>query len=117
MYKPFEPCYKFESIAQCSANELDRIVRVTTAVIRGINLKQITLVDVKKVFTMPDHKAARLLGLTVTSEGMYNSHDLDCGPVTYLIALQVGYTRAATVANMKALRSEAKTRRAAYEVA
>ncbi|QYC52653.1 hypothetical protein [Salmonella phage SSBI34] len=114
MYKPFEPTYKI-TLEQCSAAELDKIVRVTTAVIRGLNLKHITFKEVKQVFTMPDYKAASRLGLTVTSQGMYHDHDLR-GPHIWNIAQRVGRTIADTVKSMKKLREDAKKLREKKEL-
>lgn len=113
-YTPFEPIYKI-TLAQCSKNELDSIVRAATAVIRGLNFKRITFKEVKQIFEMPDHKAASRLGLTVTTQGMYHDHDLK-GPHVWLLACQVGRTIADTLKSMKALRDDAKARRAAFEV-
>lgn len=114
-YTPWEPMYKI-SLAECSKRELDGIVRTATAVIRGLNFRHITFKEVKQIFEMPDHKAASRLGLTVTSQGLYKDHDLK-GPHVWLLACAVGRTIADTLKSMKALRDDAKARRAALEVA
>lgn len=114
-YTLWEPMYKI-SLSECSKNELDGIVRAATAVIRGLNFRRLTFKEVKQIFEMPDHKAASRLGLTVTSQGLYKDHDLK-GPHVWLLACAVGRTIADTVKSMKALRDDAKARRAALEVA
>lgn len=112
-YTPWEPMYKI-SLVECSKNELDGIVRTTTAVIRGLNFKRITFKEVKQIFEMPDHRAASRLGLTVTSQGIYKDHDLK-GPHVWLLACAVGRTIADTLKGMRALRDAAKARRAELE--
>lgn len=114
-FTPWEPMYKI-TLDDCSKRELDCIVRAATSVIRGLNFRRLTFKEVKQIFEMPDHKAASRLGLTVTSQGLYKDHDLK-GPHVWLLACQVGRTIAATVESMKALRDDAKARRAALEVA
>lgn len=103
-YKPFEPLYKV-AVSDCSKSELESVIRVTSAIIKGLNLKHLSLAEVQEVFTMPDHKAALSLGLTVKSQGIYHNHDL-LGPHVWLGARAVGSTITATVHGMKALRQE-----------
>lgn len=112
-YTPWEPMYKI-TLVECSKRELDCIVRAATAVIRGLSSKSLTHKTIKKVFEMPDDKAASRLALTVTYQGLEAEHDLK-GPHVWLLAIQVGRTIAATVENMKGLRDTAKGRRAELE--
>lgn len=107
-YIPYAPCYKI-TFEECGLVELLRMKRVICAVIGGLNMRRLTLAEVQQVFTMPDHKAAMCLALTVKNSGVHSDHDL-VGPQTYLVATQITDSYPSTIAALKALRDQIEPR-------
>ena len=96
------------TINDISNNELGRIIRVCSAFISALKLQHMTMAEAKKIFALPDNKAAQRLGLTVSTHGIYHDHDLDCAPVTAFISECMMQTKSSTITAFCQLRETAK---------